>query len=314
LERSVQLLNPKGRLGIIVPISITSSSRMAELSKLLSSKSSGIWVSSFGIRPSKLFEGAEQRLSIVIACLSTNAKRADLFTTKYHRWYSGERENLFNTFGYALLPDGTDLWGKAGTQLAISILTKLRSANSNIDKVSSIRATDNFIFYQEATGYWIKSLNGLPYYNKNGKVSSPAHGRYIYFRKNTDASVINSLINSSTIFFYFCVFSDGYHLGDWLVKNFNIHEAILSDSDIIEIAQKLSKDLIQNASRKSLSTKDGDKITYDELDGVSSKPIFDEVDRALARHYGLTAEELDFIINYDIKYRLGAGAGEDADE
>jgi hypothetical protein len=38
-----------------------------------------------------------------------------------------------------------------------------------------------------------------------------------------------------------------------------------------------------------------------------SKPIIDEIDRALARHYGLTAEELDFIINYDVKYRLGAG-------
>jgi hypothetical protein len=25
----------------------------------------------------------------------------------------------------------------------------------------------------------------------------------------------------------------------------------------------------------------------------------------LARHYGFTAEELDFILNYDIKYRLG---------
>jgi hypothetical protein len=25
----------------------------------------------------------------------------------------------------------------------------------------------------------------------------------------------------------------------------------------------------------------------------------------LARHYGFTAAELDFILNYDIKYRLG---------
>ena len=24
-----------------------------------------------------------------------------------------------------------------------------------------------------------------------------------------------------------------------------------------------------------------------------------------SRHYGFTAEELDFILNYDIKYRLG---------
>jgi hypothetical protein len=36
-----------------------------------------------------------------------------------------------------------------------------------------------------------------------------------------------------------------------------------------------------------------------------SKPIIDEIDKALAEHYGFTDEELDFIINYDIKYRMG---------
>ena len=30
----------------------------------------------------------------------------------------------------------------------------------------------------------------------------------------------------------------------------------------------------------------------------------------LAKHYGLTDEELDFIINYDIKYRMGLDADE----
>lgn len=44
---------------------------------------------------------------------------------------------------------------------------------------------------------------------------------------------------------------------------------------------------------------------------VLSKPIIDEIDRALARHYGLSDEELDFIINYDVKYRMGASAGEE---
>ena len=32
----------------------------------------------------------------------------------------------------------------------------------------------------------------------------------------------------------------------------------------------------------------------------------------MAQHYGFTDEELDFIINYDIKYRMdGAEVGED---
>ena len=44
-----------------------------------------------------------------------------------------------------------------------------------------------------------------------------------------------------------------------------------------------------------------------------SKPIIDEIDVLLAKHYGFTDEELDFIVNYDIKYRMGdelaAGGG-----
>ena len=51
------------------------------------------------------------------------------------------------------------------------------------------------------------------------------------------------------------------------------------------------------------------------------RPIFDEIDRVLAAHYGFTDEELDFIpsaqlragINYDIKYRMGRDA-EDEEE
>jgi hypothetical protein len=37
------------------------------------------------------------------------------------------------------------------------------------------------------------------------------------------------------------------------------------------------------------------------------------IDRALAGHYGFTDEELDFIINYDIKYRMGQD-GDDGEE
>ena len=36
-----------------------------------------------------------------------------------------------------------------------------------------------------------------------------------------------------------------------------------------------------------------------------SKLIIDEIDKILAKYYGFTEEELDFIINYDIKYRMG---------
>jgi hypothetical protein len=42
-----------------------------------------------------------------------------------------------------------------------------------------------------------------------------------------------------------------------------------------------------------------------------SKLILDEIDQVLAANYGSTEEELDFIINYDIKYRMGRDAESD---
>jgi hypothetical protein len=43
-----------------------------------------------------------------------------------------------------------------------------------------------------------------------------------------------------------------------------------------------------------------------------SKPIIDKIDQIIARHFGLSDEELDFLLNYDIKYRMGADE-DDAD-
>ncbi len=36
-----------------------------------------------------------------------------------------------------------------------------------------------------------------------------------------------------------------------------------------------------------------------------SKSIIDEIDRVLGKHYRLNDTEVDFITNYDIKYRMG---------
>ena len=56
-----------------------------------------------------------------------------------------------------------------------------------------------------------------------------------------------------------------------------------------------------------------DTLTVQCIYPKQSKPILDEIDTVLAGHYGFTAEELDFILNYDIKYRLGRGAESEED-
>ena len=75
--------------------------------------------------------------------------------------------------------------------------------------------------------------------------------------------------------------------------------------ELSRLSQKLMKDYNNNAIRKSCIYKATGKVEFDEYHPNKSKPIIDEIDKVLAKHYGFTEEELDFIINYDIKYRMG---------
>jgi len=51
-------------------------------------------------------------------------------------------------------------------------------------------------------------------------------------------------------------------------------------------------------------------IVYGGYCGWKAAPIPDEIDRVLARHYGFSEEELDFIIHYGYQ-RMGGEAGEE---
>lgn len=67
----------------------------------------------------------------------------------------------------------------------------------------------------------------------------------------------------------------------------------------------MQKDMQKKSVRRVYNYKTTGRVEYDEFYMKLSKPIIDEIDKVLAKHYGFTEEELDFIINYDIKYRMG---------
>jgi len=97
-----------------------------------------------------------------------------------------------------------------------------------------------------------------------------------------------------------------------LIRDFKIPPTS-NPSEWIKLEGRLSESQKFHARRKTILTKQGHQIEYDEMDAPRSKPILDEIDTVLAEHYGFTAEELDFILNYDIKYRLGRGSDEEED-
>ena len=75
--------------------------------------------------------------------------------------------------------------------------------------------------------------------------------------------------------------------------------------NLINISDSLNKDIQSNSFISIRNYKNVGPVECYQVNMKLSKPIIDEIDKVLAKHYGFTDEELDFIINYDIKYRMG---------
>lgn len=76
-------------------------------------------------------------------------------------------------------------------------------------------------------------------------------------------------------------------------------------SDLTVLNAALMKDLKKHSVRRRIPYKTTGFVEYDEYYPRASKQLIDKIDELLALYYGFNAEELDFLMNYDIKYRMG---------
>jgi hypothetical protein len=290
-ERSLQLMASHGYFSFIVQLPMVSSSRMVTLRECIKDQCSYLNVIPCDDRPGKLFNGLEHcRACIFVARKRRQEETLQFLTTRYNRWASGVRDTLFNNLEFTrVLEEGLfqAQFPKLGAPVQAAVFKKLLHYHKNrVNRSLSNHLTNDFIFYQEATQYWVKATVGLPYYAKNKKVGAPAHGRYLYFPDADTAHIVSAVLNSSLFYSYFIVYGDCFHLSDTLATSFPLASSITEDKSLVKLDEKLMKDLKKHAEKKTITTKDGDKISYDEFNVSESKPILDEIDRALAAHYG----------------------------
>lgn len=315
MDRSLNIISPNGYCGLIVPLSLVATERMSALQKLLIKKSTNTWLSLFDVYPSKLFDGAKQRLSITI---STNKSQKNTLTakcsycTKYNRWYQNERDSLFQNLAYSDAEYQFELsaFPKFGQQVAKSIFEKI-----SIKKpMQFIEKTNQVSFYVHRIPYnFVKAVNFVPYFwnEVDGQKKSEDYKPYCLTNNNYNLSALASL-NSNLFFWWWYLLFEGYHCGKHEIFAFPIgidKMKKMINFELELLSKRLMIDLEKNKNRKECCYAKTGKVHYDEFFPRLSKPIIDEIDCILAKHYGFTDEELDFIINYDIKYRMGRDAG-----
>jgi hypothetical protein len=287
VERALALSNKDATCGMIVPISLGATPRMESLRSLIENNNKSIFYSNFSDRPSALFLGVHQYLSIA---LLINSQEKQLFSTVFKHWYAEERDYIFSNFGYYnstnFIKDKT--WGKFGDTLLLSIYEKILKDKTCL--INYFIEKGELVTISGGTGgYWLRAFD-------ERQKSNEYKNKFV--KGNTMSFC--AFFNSTLFYIIWRIYSDCRHLTDSSTNKINID----FDANLLSSLKEVSSKHL-TALKATKEIREG-KMTYEQYRPSNAKLFVDEIDKALAKHYGFTDEELDFIINYDIKYRMGA--------
>lgn len=207
--------------------------------------------------------------------------------------------------------DRKEFWvPKLGSTIENNILRKVLAIEATVKTFAG--AAPNRIYYRTTGGlYWKVFTSFAPKFALDGK--SGHSSRETSFGV-IDKSKVNPLIgalSSNLFWWWYTVTSNLRDLNPYDIQNFPVPEAALKDPQLVRASTQYSHDMILNSTMLVRHQQQTGKTETQSFKIQLSKPIIDNIDRALAPHYGFTDEELDFIINYDIKYRMGRNEEEE---
>ena len=296
MERFFRLLNSEQRYGVIVPISSVSTPRMLPLMRLLIDNSS-IHISNFAVRPAKLFVGVDMNLSVLIGTPHAKEKKGRISTTSYYRWNEFTRKFLFGTILYieAAFYESCAATPKIGLKIDGDILSKLMKYKP-LARLRT-KGSRNLIYYHSGGRYFRKCIRKKPS-NEYKELSLT----------NEAEDSILCLLSSSLYYWLWLIFSDCYHVTRADIDAIPVPDSMILDKRFHQLSNVLIDDLEKNAEMRVRRRADGSEQQEVNYFVGKSKCLIDEIDKVLSDHYGFTEEELDYIINYDIKYRIGLGS------
>jgi hypothetical protein len=300
IERSQQLLAPDGRQGMILPLAAFATRNMIPFIENFRQWFPRSWLSFYHFRPSMLFSG-NKIASIPTAIYLAKAQGPEQrFSTCLMKWSQDQRHQLFSRLNYCQItvphdPSNRHYYPKFGHPLENEIMAKILR-HQRIGTYLAKKPNQNIMFYRSAGGlYWKVFVNfAWPYETTSNKQCA--------FAEEYRRDVFVALLNSSLFWWYYTVTSDTFNLKDYMIFGFRF--SYPEDGTMVDTLQQLCQQLMDDFQRHARHLKRGNTGSY-TIYARKSKAIIDEIDRVLAHHYNFTSEELHFIINYDIKYRIG---------
>ena len=315
VERCFALCSADGRIGCIIPVSSVSTDGYASLQKMLNTRV--LHFSSFDDRPSRLFDGLEH-IRLTIHIVGATCMAPTHASTRYNKWAAVERSSLFQRLKYVNTVDSliAGSFPKLTAELEIGICEKLSKQTHQMAHNYSQNGQHR-IFFSRKVGYFLQVLDFQPRItNGFGELRPPSEFKQVIFASEAEAKIALCILNSNLFYWFVTVFSDCRHLNKREVDSFPVRLSDLAQgpysTELCHLAACLMHDLAQNSETRSMRFKH-DTLTVQCIIGKLSKPIIDDIDRVLGRFYGFNDDETDYLVNYDIKYRMGRNGKLDED-
>ena len=302
LERCKVLVHPCSALSMIVPLSGHSTKRMQPLVQNFYEyyDSCHLLNISADANPSVLFNGVKFRLAIFIVSNFGNG----MFTTGYRRWYAEQRDNLFDLLAYTNIKKlrYETAIPKISGKLHLQVLKKILDIDFRIQHALKVKdRSTRSVYYHTTPVNWIRSHSTPPYFRSDRDGVKVPNGLKTFELGPEASRDIQGILSSTVFFIWWLTVSDCYHLNKPEVLTF----PMCQDKLLQVLSRQLETDMQAKTKRRVYKYKATGQMEYDEFYMKLSKSIIDEIDCILGQHYGFTDEEIDFIINYDIKYRIG---------
>ena len=311
LERCLSL-GGTANMSMILPLSLVSTQRMKRLQQSLEA-GRDCWYSNFAWRPAKLFDTVNRALSIFVTAKPRES--GETFTTGYLKWNSKDRDHLMPTVRHARCErDRAAFWApKMGDDVEASILGKVLSAETTmgdfIEAGRSSRSSSSTVFYRTTGGlYWKVFTDFAPRFTVNGATGRSSRETTFVLRLSKHRRPALATLSSNLFWWWYTVTSNLRDLNpiDWQL--FPVPRTALDDTRMASLGARYIANLKRNSEMLVRHQKSTGRTETQSFEIAKSKPIINEIDAALAPHYSLDDEELDFIINYDIKWRMSSQA------
>ena len=204
---------------------------------------------------------------------------------------------------------------KLSSPIEMKIITKLRGSRATLGQFFTSARVSSDVYYSRKVGYFLQVLSFVPrVLDGQGRRRPPSEFKTIRLHDQAQAFAALGCLNSNLFYWFITVYSDCRHLNRREVETFPINLLALASGPVGNEIQGLASALMDDIEKNSqdrIMRFSHDTLTVQNIIPKHSKPIIDQIDGVLAEHYGFNDEELDFIVNYDIKFRMGRDAASD---